>query len=73
MERVAARPVPAWLSLTLLYLRRDRWFGAGADRRLTSAVVLMPLVVAVFTWRLSSPEVVAEPAMGMMLGSIVWT
>lgn len=43
MERVTARPTPSWLSLALLFLQRDRWFGSASDPRMSMAVVMLPL------------------------------
>ncbi|MCL6600801.1 MAG: hypothetical protein K6T81_19005 [Alicyclobacillus macrosporangiidus] len=71
IERVTERPTPAWLSLVVLFLQRDRWFGGTANPRMSVAVVLVPIVVAVAVWFLPAQQVVKDPAIAIVLGSVL--
>ncbi|SFU59369.1 hypothetical protein [Alicyclobacillus macrosporangiidus] len=73
MERVIGRPAPAWLSLAVLFFQRDRWFGDTAHGRMSVAVIVLPVVVAVAVWFLPVRQVVQDPATAILLGSVLWT
>ncbi|WP_029420702.1 hypothetical protein [Alicyclobacillus macrosporangiidus] len=73
IERLTGRPTPAWLSLVVLFFQRDRWFGGTANLRMSAAVVLLPIAVAVAVWFLPSRQVVTDPATAIVLGSVLWT
>lgn len=68
-ERVFRRPAPPWWVLVGLEASRMRWFGFGADIRMTAMVTMLPFAGAVGGYFLQTPNlIISLPASLILFG-----